>query len=97
MDADSGLDALVVKQVGVALSQAVADLHGAANGFNHAAKLDDRSVARSLDNAPIVHRDRRVDEVAAQRPQPGERALLVGPGQPAVADNVGDQDRRDFP
>jgi len=65
--------------------------------FNHAAKLDDRPVARSLDNAPVVNRDRRVDEVAAQRSQSRERAFLVDPGQPAVADNVGDQDRRDFP
>ena len=29
--------------------------------------------------------------------QPRERALLVRAREPAVADDVGDQDRRDFP
>jgi hypothetical protein len=40
--------------------------------------------------------DRRVDEVAAQRTQPRERALF-GAGEPAIADNIRDQDRREFP
>ena len=31
---------------------------------------------------------------SAQRAQPRERALLVRPGEPAVADDVRDQDRR---
>jgi hypothetical protein len=38
--------------------------------------------------------DRGVDEIAAQPPQARERALLVGAGEPAVADDIGDQDRR---
>ena len=38
-----------------------------------------------------------IDQIAAQRPQPRQRAILVGAGEPAVADHVGDQDRRDLP
>ena len=41
--------------------------------------------------------DGRVDEVAAQCAQPRKRPLLVGAGEPAIADNIGDQDRRKFP
>ena len=38
-----------------------------------------------------------IDQVAAQRPQPRQRAILVGAGEPAVADDIGDQDRRELP
>ena len=38
-----------------------------------------------------------IDQIAAQRPQPRQDAILVRAGEPAIADDVGDQDRRDFP
>jgi hypothetical protein len=41
--------------------------------------------------------DGGVDQVAAQAPQARERALLVGAGEPAEADDVGGEDRRKFP
>ena len=37
--------------------------------------------------------DGGVDQIAAKAPQARERALLVRPGESAVTDNVGDQDR----
>jgi hypothetical protein len=40
-----------------------------------------------------VNGDGRVDQIAAQRPQPGERSLLVSAREPILADDVGDQDR----
>jgi hypothetical protein len=43
-----------------------------------------------------VSGDGRVDQVAAQASQTRERALLIGAGEPAVADDVGDQDRREL-
>jgi len=43
-----------------------------------------------------VHGDGRIDQVAAQRPQPRENAILVRAREPAVADNIGDQDRSDL-
>ena len=74
----------------------VLNLDRAAHRVDHAAELDQRAVAGALHHAPVVHRDRRVDEIAAQRPEPRQGAVLVRAGQPAEADDVGGQDRREF-
>ena len=42
-----------------------------------------RAIAGALDDASTMHGDSRVDEVAAQCPQPRERALLVRSREPA--------------
>jgi hypothetical protein len=65
----------------VALDHAVLDFDGAAHGVDDAAELDERAVAGALDDAALVNGDGRIDEVAAQSPQPRERALLVGAGE----------------
>ena len=54
------------------------------------------AVAGALDDAPVMDGDGRIDQVAAERPQPRQRAILVRPGEPAIADDVGHQDRREF-
>src|SRR5271165_6383064 len=41
--------------------------------------------------------DRRVDQVAAKGSEPSEDAIFVRAGEPAVADDVGHQDRRELP
>ena len=81
---------------GVALDHAVLDFDRAAHRVDDAAELDDAAVAGALDDAPVMHGDGWIDEVAAKRPQPRQRAILVRAGESAVADNVGDQDRRDL-
>ena len=45
----------------------------------------------------MMHGDRGIDQIAAQRPQPRQHAILVRAGEPAVADDIGDQDRCDLP
>jgi hypothetical protein len=70
---------------------------GAPHSVDHAAELDEAAVASALDDAAVMRVDRRIDQIAAQRPEPRQRALLVGAGEPAVADDVRDQDRRDCP
>ena len=40
---------------------------------------------------------RGIDQIAAQHPEPRQRSLLVRPGEPAVADDISDQDRSDLP
>ena len=40
-----------------------------------------------------MHGDCRVDEVAAQRPEPCQSPLFVGGGEPAEADHIGDAGR----
>ena len=88
---------LLRRHSGVALDHAVLHLDRAAHGVDHAAKLDEDAVAGALDDAAMMGGDGGIDQVAAQTPEPRQRTVLVGAGEPAVADHVGDQDRRDFP
>jgi hypothetical protein len=44
----------------------------------------------------MMHGDGWVDEIAPQRPEPRQDSILVCAGESAVADDVRDQDRRDF-
>ncbi len=96
VDADPVIDALLRRQAGVALGHADLDFDCAAHGVDHAAELDEDPVAGALDDAAAVHRDRRIDEVAPKRPQPGQSPFLVGLGEPAVPRHVGGEDRREF-
>ena len=50
-----------------------------------------------LTTRPLMHGDGRVDQVAAQRAQPRQDAILVHPGEPAIADHIRAKDRRKFP
>ena len=54
MNADAKLDALFRRQADIALDHAGLDLEGAAHRVDHAAELDDRAVARALDDAARV-------------------------------------------
>ena len=82
---------------GVALDHAGLHLDGAAHRVDHAAELDDRAVAGALDDAAVMRGDGGIDQIAPQSPEPRQRAFLVGAGEPAVADDIRDQDRRELP
>ena len=97
MNADPELDALLRRHVGVALDHSRLDFDRAAHGVDDAAELDDRAVAGALDDAAVVHGNDRVDQVAAKRPEPRQRAVLVGAGEPAIAGDIGHQNRRELP
>ena len=84
------------RHAGVALDHGVLHFDGAAHGVDDAAEFDKRAVAGALDHAAIMHGDGGIDEVAAQRPQPRQRPVLVRAREPAVSDDVSGQDRRDF-
>ena len=60
----------------------------AAHGVDDAAELDDAAVAGALDDAAVMDRDGRIDQIAAQRAQPRKDAILVRPRKPAVTDHV---------
>src|SRR5208337_3249637 len=94
MDADAKLDAPLGRKAGVTLDEAVLQLDPAAHGVDDAAELDQDPVAGALDHPAVVDGDHRIDEVAAERPQPGENAVLVGAGKPREADDVGNQNCR---
>ena len=84
------------RHAGVALDHRVLHFDGAAHRVDDAAEFDDAAVAGALDDAAVMHGDGRVDQVAAKRPEPRENAIFVRAGEPAVADDVGDQDRREL-
>jgi hypothetical protein len=68
-----------------------------AHGVNHAAELNDGSIAGALDHPAIVNGDYGVDQIAPKRPQPRQYAILVRAGKSAVADHIRHQNRRELP
>ena len=70
------------------------DRDRAAHRVDHARELDQGAVAHELDEAAAVLGEERLDQLPAQRLQPGERAGLVALHEPAVADHVGRHDGR---
>ena len=97
MNADAELNALVWRDLSVALDHRPLDLDGAVNSVDDAPELDDRAVAGPLDNAAVMHRDCGIDQVAPKGAKPSESSILVRARKPGVADDVSDQDRREFP
>jgi hypothetical protein len=61
----------------------------AADGLHERHRIDHAALA--LDG------DGRIDEIAAERPQARQNPLLIGAGEPAVTDDIGNQDPCDFP
>ena len=93
---DAELDPPILRHSGVALDEAVLNLDRAADGVHDTAKLDNASIAGAFHDTAVMSGDGRVDEVAAQRPEPRERAILVGARQPAVSDGISNQNRREL-
>jgi len=90
------LDAPVLRNAGVAFDEAGLHFDRTAYRVDHAPELDDRAVASVLDDAAAMRGDCRVDEIAAQASQARKRPVLIGAGEPAVPDDIGDQDRGEF-
>jgi hypothetical protein len=97
MNADPELDAALRRQARIALGHAVLHLNCAAHGGDHAAKLDKNAVAGALDDAPVMQGDGRIEQIAAQRSESPQNAILVGSREPAVTDHVRDQNCRNLP
>ena len=97
MNADAKFDATFGRDARVALDHAILHLDGAADRVDHAAELDDVAVASALDDAAVMRGDGGIDEIATEAPQTREGPILVRPRKPRVADDVGDQDRGQFP
>jgi len=65
MDADPKFDALVRRDLGVALDHRSLDFNGAVHCVDDTAEFDDAAVASALDDAAVMHCDGRIDQVAA--------------------------------
>ena len=96
MDANPKFDALVGRDLGVALDHRPLEFNGAVHCVDDAAELEDTAVARALDDAAMMHRDGGVDQVAAKGPKASEDSIFVRTRKPRVADDVGHQDRREL-
>ena len=70
---------MIPRHAGIALDHAVLHLDRAPHRVDDAAKLDQAPVAGALDDAPTMRGDGGVDQIAAQPPQPRQRAILVRP------------------
>ena len=70
MDADPKFDALVGRDPSVALDHRPLDFNGAVHCVDDTPELDDRTVTGALDDASAMGGDSRVDQIAAQRPEP---------------------------
>ena len=90
MDSDAKIDALVRRDPSVPLYHRPLDFNGAVHRVDDTAELDDAAVAGALDDAPMVDRDGRIDQIAAQRPQPREDPILVRSGKPRMRPTTSD-------
>jgi hypothetical protein len=88
MNADSEFYPTLDRQARIAFDHAVLHFDRAAHGIDDAAELNESAVPGSLDDAPVMQGDGRVEQVAAQRTQPRQGAILVRAGEPAIADHV---------
>jgi hypothetical protein len=93
MNADAKLDAALGRHTDVALDHGGLDFDRAAIRVNDAAELDQAPAAGALDHMAMAHGGCGIDQIAAKRPEPRERTVFVGAGEPALADDIGDQDR----
>jgi hypothetical protein len=77
-------------QPGIAPDQGALDFDGAADGVDHAAEFDEAAVAGALNDAPAERVDGGINQIAAQPPEPRQRAILVRACETAIADDIGD-------
>ncbi len=97
IDADPKDDPAIGRQLGLLRPEPLLDRHGAGHSIDDGAELDDGPIAHQLDDATVALAQERVDQLAAQTLDRGQRAGLVGLDQPRVADDVGGHDRDEPP
>src|SRR5271170_41105 len=97
VNTDPEFDAALGRQARVAFNKAVLHLDGAPHRVDDTAELDEVAVAGALDDAPMMRGNGWIDQITPQAPKPRQSAILVRAREPAVADNIGDQDRSDLP
>jgi len=92
--ADAELNALFRRHVDVALGHAALHFRGAAHRIDDALKLNKRTIAGGLDDAPAMLGDLWTEECVAIRFEVAQRTFLVIAHQPRIAGDVRCQYRR---
>jgi hypothetical protein len=90
IDSDFELDPPVVWRIRVAALHPALDIEGRSE--HPRGELDQDSVTRGFRDPAAIERNGRVDQLAAKLSVALRRALLVGPGRPAVARHTSGQD-----
>src|SRR5476651_497214 len=88
INADPEDNAFALRDIGIADGHGHLDLDGAPGGIDSAGKFQQQPVAHSLDDAPAMRGDCRVEQVGSVHPEARERAALVPPHQAGVADHI---------
>ena len=96
MDADAELDAAIVRQADIALDHAGLKLDRAAHRVDHASKFGEEPVAGALDDAPAVHGDGGIDQIAAQALRRDSVRSSSAAARRLKSNDIGDQDRSDL-
>ena len=94
VDAETETNLTVFREPGVPLGHTALNIDGVRNRIDRAAELDQRPVARRLDDATIVLDDLGMEKLRPQGFEPRERTFLVSPHHFRIADNVRRDDRR---
>ena len=90
VNTDAKLDPPVRRNSRVALEEAVLHFDCAAHRVDHAAEFDEAAVASVLDDPAVMRADGGINQIAAQPPEPRQRAVLVRARETAIADDIGD-------
>jgi hypothetical protein len=88
VDADAEPDAAVGSPIAIMRGDLLLDLHGTAHGTIDAIKHYKKRVTCGVHDPPAMLRDRWVDQILAQLPNPFECADIVPADQTAVAHDV---------
>ncbi|MEE8226340.1 MAG: hypothetical protein V3R30_05940, partial [Kiloniellales bacterium] len=97
VDAHPELDPAVLWHVCIVVIHRPLNTERVADGVDRAGEFNKHAITRDFDDAPAIGSDLGVDEVRLQRPEARARPFLVGLNQPAVADHIGNEDRRKPP
>ena len=73
---------------GVALDHGVLALRSRSARRRRRCGIRQPTVAGALNDAPVMRGDGRITQIAAQPPQARKGAILVRPGEPAIADDI---------
>ena len=93
IDPHAELDAAIRRHIGVSLRHLALHFDGATHRVDDTGKLDEQTVARSLDDATAMFLDFGIGQLAPKRLQPRKSSLLVGTHEPAVTSDIGGKNR----
>jgi hypothetical protein len=93
IDAHPELDPMLERHVDVPLDHGALDFYGALHGIHRTGELDQHPVAGRPDDAATMLSEFSIGQLAAVPIQLGQRAFLIEAHQPAVAGDIGRQNR----